>query len=73
MRLASDLQADCSSLQTRIPIGDRLLAEMECRGDDDGGGDGGCTDHHDLRLRRIRHCEAEEEHRSEAKLFHALS
>jgi hypothetical protein len=29
--------------------------------------------HHDLRLRRVRHCEAEEEHRSKPKLFHALS
>jgi len=30
-------------------------------------------DHHDLRLRRIRHCETEEENRSEPKLFHASS
>ena len=29
--------------------------------------------HHDLRLRRVGHCEAEEEHRSKPKLFHALS
>jgi hypothetical protein len=28
--------------------------------------------HHDLRLRRIRDCEAEEEHCSEQKLFHNL-
>ena len=28
--------------------------------------------HHDLRLRRIRHCETEEENRSIHKLFHAL-
>jgi hypothetical protein len=28
--------------------------------------------HHDLRLRRIRHCETEEKNRSIQKLFHAL-
>ncbi len=28
--------------------------------------------YHDLRLRRIRNCEAEEEHYSKEKLFHAL-
>ncbi len=32
----------------------------------------GVFSHHDLRLRRIRNCEAEEEHYSKEKLFHAL-
>ena len=28
--------------------------------------------HHNLRLRHIRYCEAEEEHRSKQKFFHTL-
>ena len=32
----------------------------------------GMNYHHDLRLRHIRYCEAEEEHCSEDKLFHTL-
>jgi hypothetical protein len=30
------------------------------------------NDNHDLRLRRIGHCEAEDEHETEQNLFHAL-
>jgi hypothetical protein len=29
--------------------------------------------HHNLRLRRVRYCEAEDEHESEQNLFHKLS
>jgi hypothetical protein len=29
-------------------------------------------DHHNLRLRRIGHCEAEEENRAKQNLFHSL-
>jgi hypothetical protein len=32
----------------------------------------GVYNHHNLRLRRIRHCETEEKNRSIQKLFHAL-
>jgi hypothetical protein len=30
-------------------------------------------DHHNLRLRRIRNCETEDEHEAEQNLFHDLS
>jgi len=41
-----------------------------CKGDDGDGDDDGELQHH-LRLRRIRDCEAEEEHEAEQSLFHS--